>query len=52
MSGLELRVSHSFDIKIVVSGKKLLKVLAFPKAHFSVSKSRSVFEISQFSPLF
>ena len=30
---LELRVSHSFDIKIV-SRKKLLKVLASPQAHF------------------
>ena len=30
---LELRVSHSFDIKIV-SRKKLLKVLVPPQAHF------------------
>ena len=48
---LEPRVSHSFDIKIV-SSKTLLKVLAPPQTHFlstfSVSKSRSVYEISQY----
>ena len=47
---LKPRVSDSFDIKIV-SRKKLLKVLAPPQAHFrwsfSVSKSRSVYKISQ-----
>ena len=48
---LEPRVSHSFDIKLVLR-KKHLKVLASPQAHFqrsfSVSKSRSVYEISQY----
>ena len=48
---LELRVSHSFDIKSV-SRKKLLKVSASPQAHFrvnfSVSISRPVYEISQY----
>ena len=48
---LEPQVSHSFDIKIV-SRKTLLKVLAPPQTHFqwnfSVSKPRSVYEISQY----
>ena len=48
---LEPRMSHSFDIKIV-SRKKLFKVLASPQTHFgwnfSVSKSRSLYEISQY----
>ena len=48
---MEPRVSNSFDIKIV-SRRKLLKVLAPPQTHFrsnfSVSKSRSVYEISQY----
>ena len=48
---LEPRVSHNFDIKIV-SREKLLKVLASPYSHFwlnfSVSKSHSVYEISQY----
>ena len=46
---LEVRVSHSFDIEMV-SRKKLLKFLASSQAHsrwnFSVSKSRSIYEIS------
>ena len=48
---LEPRVSHSFGTKRV-SRKKLLKVLASPQTHFrwnfSVSKSRSVYEVSQY----
>ena len=50
---LQPRVSHtcSFNIKIV-SRKVLLKVLASPQTHFrsnfSVSKSCSVYEISQY----
>ena len=48
---LEPVVFHSFDIKIV-SRKTLLKVLAPPQTHFrsnfSVLKSHSVYEISQY----
>ena len=48
---LEPRVSHNFDIKLV-SRKTLLKVFAPHQTHFgsnfSVSKSRSVYEISQY----
>ena len=48
---LEPRKSHSFVIKIV-SRKKLLKVLAptqtYFRWNFSVSKSRCVYEISQY----
>ena len=48
---LEPRVSYSFAIKIV-SRKKLSKVFASPQAHFRwsfpISKSRSVYEISQY----
>ena len=48
---LEPRVCHSFDIRIILR-KTLLKVLAPPQTHFrsniSVSKFRSVYEISQY----
>ena len=51
LSELEPRKSHSFVIKIV-SREKLLKVLAPPQTYFrwnfSVSKSRCVYEISQY----
>ena len=45
-------MSHSFNIKNSLERKRFSKVLSSPHAHFrqnvSVSKSRSVFEISQF----